>query len=145
MKIESLFVYPIKSCRGIVLGQSEVKTTGLEYDRTFTLVDEDGVFISQRTELRMCLIKVDIGDNPETNAGSAFWVEAEGMPKLFIPIGLGSSRYVNDDQKECSIRIHKDTCKGVDVGDKWAEWFSVFLKRKCRLIRQSSQHTRFRR
>lgn len=35
-KIESLFVYPIKSCKGIELARSKVIPTGLEFDRLFT-------------------------------------------------------------------------------------------------------------
>ena len=35
-RIQALFTYPIKSCRGIELGASEVVPTGLKYDRLFT-------------------------------------------------------------------------------------------------------------
>ncbi|KAJ4422284.1 hypothetical protein N0V82_003039 [Gnomoniopsis sp. IMI 355080] len=35
-KIESLFVYPIKSCKGIELARTKVIPTGLEFDRLFT-------------------------------------------------------------------------------------------------------------
>ncbi|CAN8102970.1 unnamed protein product [Discula destructiva] len=35
-KIESLFVYPIKSCKGIEVARSKVIPTGLEFDRLFT-------------------------------------------------------------------------------------------------------------
>src|SRR5690348_8417499 len=34
--IRSLWVYPIKSCKGIELRQSKVLATGLEYDRLYT-------------------------------------------------------------------------------------------------------------
>lgn len=35
-KIQSLFVYPIKSCKGIELARAKVIPTGLEFDRLFT-------------------------------------------------------------------------------------------------------------
>ncbi|KAK7397947.1 hypothetical protein QQX98_012684 [Neonectria punicea] len=35
-KVQSLFVYPIKSCRGIELARSKVVPTGLEHDRLYT-------------------------------------------------------------------------------------------------------------
>ncbi|KAM7204488.1 molybdenum cofactor sulfurase [Naviculisporaceae sp. PSN 640] len=35
-KIQSLFIYPVKSCRGIELKRSKVLPSGLEYDRLFT-------------------------------------------------------------------------------------------------------------
>ncbi|KAL7938135.1 hypothetical protein V8C35DRAFT_142201 [Trichoderma chlorosporum] len=34
-KIQSLYVYPVKSCRGIEVGQSKVLPKGLEFDRLF--------------------------------------------------------------------------------------------------------------
>ncbi|KAM0708628.1 hypothetical protein Q7P35_005280 [Cladosporium inversicolor] len=35
-RVKALFVYPIKSCRGVQLPASEVQNTGLKYDRMFT-------------------------------------------------------------------------------------------------------------
>lgn len=35
-KIRSLFIYPLKSCRGIEVRQSKVLPTGLEFDRLYT-------------------------------------------------------------------------------------------------------------
>lgn len=35
-KIQSLFVYPIKSCKGIELARAKIIPTGLEFDRLFT-------------------------------------------------------------------------------------------------------------
>lgn len=35
-RIQALFTYPIKSCRGVELQESEVTGLGLKYDRTFT-------------------------------------------------------------------------------------------------------------
>lgn len=35
--VESLWIYPVKSCAGIELSRSKVLPTGLEYDRLFTL------------------------------------------------------------------------------------------------------------
>ncbi|KAL2267631.1 hypothetical protein VTJ83DRAFT_4908 [Remersonia thermophila] len=39
--IRSLWIYPIKSCRGIELRQSKVLATGLEYDRLYTLAQRE--------------------------------------------------------------------------------------------------------
>ncbi|KIH90090.1 hypothetical protein SPBR_00654 [Sporothrix brasiliensis 5110] len=36
-RIDSLWVYPVKSCRGIQVSRSRVLPTGLEFDRLFTL------------------------------------------------------------------------------------------------------------
>lgn len=43
-KLQSLFIYPIKSCHGIELSRSKVLPSGLEFDRLFTFAQlrEDG-------------------------------------------------------------------------------------------------------
>lgn len=49
MKITNLFIYPIKSLGGISKNIAEVTLKGLAFDRRWTLVGPDNVFLSQRT------------------------------------------------------------------------------------------------
>ncbi|MDO8594190.1 MAG: MOSC domain-containing protein [bacterium] len=147
MKIANLFVYPIKSCGGISLGELQLTPAGPVWDRMFVLTDENGVFLSQRTAPRMCLIHTDVGDNPNGPPGSvAVFVEAPGMPREFIPLSLGEFFRSGDAGafRERSITIHKDTCGGIDLGDHYAEWFTKFLGTPCRLVRQVSRIPRNR-
>lgn len=53
MKISSLNIYPIKSCRGVDLNKADVLSRGLEYDRRWMIVDAQGVFISQRSHSKL--------------------------------------------------------------------------------------------
>eukprot|EP01041_Mallomonas_annulata_P015125 gene15125-32079_t len=55
--IEELWVYPVKSCAGIPLRESELTDTGLLYDRAWMVVDAEGEFVSQRELPRMALIQ----------------------------------------------------------------------------------------
>lgn len=48
MKITQLFVYPLKSGRGIALPKARVELMGLAGDRRIMLIDPDGHFITQR-------------------------------------------------------------------------------------------------
>lgn len=56
MIISSIHIYPIKSLGGIDLKEARVTERGLEYDRRWMLVDENGVFVTQRTVPTMALI-----------------------------------------------------------------------------------------
>lgn len=50
-KIKSLFVYPVKSCKGIELARAKVVSTGLDFDRLFTFAQLKSPFpISTTTE-----------------------------------------------------------------------------------------------
>ncbi|MET1114786.1 MAG: MOSC N-terminal beta barrel domain-containing protein, partial [Comamonas sp.] len=41
-RIERLFVYPIKSCAGVELREAVLTETGLDLDRAWMVVDEEG-------------------------------------------------------------------------------------------------------
>ncbi|GAA6060119.1 hypothetical protein JCM10212_003527 [Sporobolomyces blumeae] len=57
IKVQQLWVYPIKSCRGTELTESSYGREGLEYDRQWMLVDaKTHAFLTARTIPRMVLI-----------------------------------------------------------------------------------------
>ena len=49
-RVKSLFIYPIKSCRGVELDQSAVVSTGLQYDRQFCLAQLVSPFPASATD-----------------------------------------------------------------------------------------------
>ena len=69
-RIKSLFVYPVKSCKGVELTKAKVVPEGLQYDRIYTFarlrskVNENGEpiweFFSQRHFPRMANVSVDV-------------------------------------------------------------------------------------
>lgn len=65
-RLHSLFIYPLKSCRGIELSQSRVLPTGLESDRLYTFAQlregGDGVwkFLTQRDLPLLASVQVDL-------------------------------------------------------------------------------------
>jgi uncharacterized protein YcbX len=119
MRVSELYVYPIKSARGIALTRAQLEARGFRHDRRWMLVDAQGVFISQRELQRMALIDVSL-----TAAGLT--VSAEGAPGMTIPfLSTGES---------IRCRIWKDTVAAVPVGAQADQWFSAFLEAPCRLV-----------
>ncbi len=57
IRVQSLHVYPVKSCAGIDVGAARVEPRGLENDRRWMVVRDDGVFVTQREEPRLCLVR----------------------------------------------------------------------------------------
>ena len=55
--VTDLFVYPIKSCKGIRVESADLWETGLYLDRLWMVVDEAGRFLSQRTVPRLALVQ----------------------------------------------------------------------------------------
>jgi len=57
IRIESLWIYPIKSCGALAQNQLLVDQEGPLWDRKWMIVDESGQFITQRTHPQMALIQ----------------------------------------------------------------------------------------
>jgi uncharacterized protein len=126
--LSGLYVYPIKSCRGISLDAWDVDGRGLRLDRRWMLVDENGRFLSQRELPRMALIGVRIG--PEHLA-----VDAPGMPSLEVPFGPATNDPV-------PTRVWNDVVMASPAIAEAGRWFSAFLGVKCALVRLSESSTR---
>lgn len=60
--IESLSIYPIKSCGVLSPDQVFVDQEGPRYDRKWMIVDENGIFLTQRTHPKMALIQPSLAD-----------------------------------------------------------------------------------
>lgn len=117
--VSELYVYPIKSARGIAVERAPLDERGFLFDRRWMLTDMDGVFISQREEHTMALIDVTMSPVGVT-------VSAPGMEHLVLPF---TSTF---EPMQC--RIWDDVVDAVPVSPPVHEWFSTFLGRKCQLV-----------
>ena len=130
--VSRLFVYPIKSCAGVELQESLLIETGLEFDRAWMVVDEEGEFLSQRELPRMALIR-------PTLKYSEMVLRAPGMLALHIAF--------DRVEEPVRVRVWDDEVSAYDMGDIAAQWFSDFLseggaRRKLRLVRFDPEHRR---
>jgi uncharacterized protein YcbX len=126
-RIERLFVYPIKSCAGVELGEAVLTETGLDLDRAWMVVDEAGEFVTQRQLPRMALVK------PQLKLHEVV-LRAPGMLALHLQI--------DTVEEPARVRIWDDTVDAYDMGPIAAQWFSDFLGRKLRLVRFDPDHRR---
>jgi len=62
VRLSGIFVYPIKSCGGVALSESEVVRRGLAFDRRYMLADAAGNFVTQREQPRLSLVQVRFSD-----------------------------------------------------------------------------------
>ena len=118
--ISRLFVYPVKSCAGIVVQEALLTETGLDLDRAWMVVDADGVFLSQRTLPRMALIR------PQLRT-SELVLRAPGMLALHVAIDAVEG--------PATATVWNDTVPAWDMGPLAAQWFTDFLGQPCRLVR----------
>jgi uncharacterized protein YcbX len=118
--LQSLRVYPVKSCAGISLTEALVVETGLEFDRTWMVVDPEGTFVSQRELPRLQLVA-------PTLRRSDLMLRAPGMLALHLRLDAAEAA--------CRVRVWDDEVTAYDMGDLAARWFSDFARRPLRLVR----------
>lgn len=119
-RIARLFVYPVKSCAGVEVPEVPLVETGLDLDRAWTVVDEEGEFVSQRELPRMALIR------PQLKRTEVI-LRAPGM----LPLHLA----VDQVETPAKVRVWDDEVQAWDMGPVAAQWFSDFLGRRLRLAR----------
>ena len=57
VRVQALYVHPVKSCGANEVREALVIETGFELDRAWMVVDEAGEFVTQRELPRMALIQ----------------------------------------------------------------------------------------
>ncbi len=119
MRVSALVVYPIKSCGGVELGRARVERRGLERDRRFMLVDEQGSFVTQREEGRLALTRLGVAEG-------VVRVTAEGQPPLALSAEPAAGERIR-------VRVWDDDTEGL-VQPEASAWFSRFLGRPVRLV-----------
>ena len=115
-----LFVYPLKSARGIACSQVRVSATGFEGDRRWMLINAHGVFLSQRTHPQLARIVPQI-------EGDELVLYAPPLAPLRLPRTCTGERL--------SVRVHQDHCVGLDEGSVAAEWASHTAGEPARIVR----------
>lgn len=121
IKLSELSIYPVKSCGGIALSQASLSPFGLESDRRWMVVDQQGNMLTQRTLARMCLVQTQLHNAQLT-------LSAPGMTNLSMPV------LANIASAGTKATVWEDTCNAYDCGDMAASWFSEFLKTPARLV-----------
>ena len=122
--IEDLFVYPVKSARGIRKPRVVLESTGFEWDRNWMIVDDTGKFCSQRTHPQLAQLVPQLGEDQ-------LILDAPGMKTLHVVRKPGQRFGV---APRVTVRVWSDECEGVDQGDDAAAWVSRFLGAEVRLV-----------
>ena len=121
-RVASLHLYPLKGARAIDVEEALVTPRGIEGDRRYMVVDQDGVFVSQREAPRLALVTALPGP-------SGLRLGTPGRCWLEVPL-------IDAEDALRVVRLWAGTCVGADQGDVAADWLSEWLERPCRLVWQ---------
>nr|XP_004666857.2 molybdenum cofactor sulfurase [Jaculus jaculus] len=130
--VTNLYLYPIKSCAAFEVTVWPVGNQGLLYDRSWMVVNHNGICLSQKQEPRLCLIQPFIDLQQKVMV-----IKAKGMEPIEVPLEED-----NGQAQICQSRVCMDRVNTYDCGEKISSWLSKFFGRPCHLIKQSSNFQR---
>ena len=123
MQLSDIYIYPIKSLRGIRLENVQLEIRGLKNDRRFMLIDGEGVFMTQRTVRQMALLHTALKDDK-----IHVWHKDQPDNVLIIPTQPKS--FIKE--QEVDVWDISSICQVMPkvIND----WFSNQLKTDCQLV-----------
>jgi len=118
-KISRLFIYPIKSCRGIEVQAADCTPLGLcnnlARDRTFLILDADGKTLTARTMPKLVLITPSFHD-------AEMWLDAPEMETFRLKV-----IYDEDTRPVIKCSIWGNNIEGRDCGAEISEWINKYV------------------
>lgn len=126
--VVSLHIYPVKSLRGLTLGELMLGTDGPEGDREFVVTDESGKFLTQRQIPAMQLI-------------SARKLKNE---LLLDAAGVAVSVPLKGDTAEADVTVWSEQVRGLHLSDEADAFLSKRLGRAVKLYAYQPSRPRLR-
>ncbi len=118
-RVTGLFVYPVKSMKGIPADRAVLTETGLLHDRRWMVVNDEGRFVTQRTQPRLALVETRL-----EAGGVVLSVDRNGS--VYIPFESAGGAKV-------ATQVWHDSVEAVDEGDEVADWLTGALGTRDRL------------
>jgi uncharacterized protein len=122
LQVSHLFIYPIKSLGGIAKQKVELTATGFKHDRRWMLVDEQNMFLTQRTHPQMALLQVG-----ENSNGIFVFHKQHPLQSITVPFAM-------EYPKKISVTIWEDVCEALEADEEVNDWFSDMLHINCKLV-----------
>jgi uncharacterized protein YcbX len=120
LTLSAIYVYPVKGLQGIALDAARCTARGLEHDRRWMVVDEDGAFLSQRVLPRMATIWTDM-------EGGKLALAAAGHREIDVPLEP-------DFGEPVRVTVWNSECDAIAPSAEADAWLSTVLGRFCRLV-----------
>lgn len=122
LKLSEIYIYPVKSLGGIRLDFANITTRGLENDRRFMLVDENGRFLSQREHPQLAIFQTEIEGK--------FLKITHKKTKQNLTINLSPP----SQPSLLSVTIWDDNTTAVESSSEASTWFTKILEIPVRLV-----------
>lgn len=121
LRLSAIYVFPVKSAKGIKVNEARATATGFEFDRRWMVVDQSGRFVTQRTQPR--LVHVDTALTADHLV-----LSAPGHGEVRVPLKL-------EPEASQTVTVWHDTLPAREESRQAAEFFSDLLGAAHKLVR----------
>lgn len=128
LTLTEIWIYPVKSLGGISIKSAKILPKGLEYDRRFMLIEENGLFMSQRVYPQMARFKTAITGDQLTITHNTDTISISLNPATTHP--------------PRPVQIWDDLVMANEVDPNVSNWFAQRLDIPCKLVYFPEQNPR---
>lgn len=125
LTLNEIWIYPVKSLGGIRLDSATVMEKGLQFDRRWMLIDEHGVFMTQRMTPAMALFKLRLHEG-------GIFISYTKVGKIISSNSFQFSTPTSG--KWIAASVWDDDVKVLEVDPEISKWFSHHLQTTCKLV-----------
>ena len=110
IKVTDIYIYPVKSLKGIPLKEAETGLRGFKYDREWMITDSDYQFLTQRQIEAMATITVSIAKD---------FLLLQSSKGNELKIDLNTKR-----EESVQVSVWDDICDAYDEGEAASYWLT---------------------
>ena len=137
IKIEKLYIYPMRGVMGIEVPQMKVSKFGIKYDREWSLFDTTKLsVVHQVLQVKLTELRQRIEKNKETKEKWLIISIIDSQQHL-VPEGLPVEIRIPIRKEVTGEIIDTGKVKGVAEGKEFDQWFSKFLGVDVILLRSA--------
>lgn len=127
--VSSLHVYPIKACKGVDLREMPLDARGPLGDRRFMVVDQRGLFVTQRDVPKLALISADL-------SGTTLTLRAPATGTFTLDLSLSRT-----DRRR--VQVWRSQVDALSMGAEVSAWLSNTLGLSVSLVHMDATAERF--
>lgn len=130
MTLSQIWIYPVKSCYGIPLTDSEVLFRGLAFDRRWMFVSPTGAFLTQREYPELVLIGTKLSSHSLT-------LFDRRNPSSSIDLPL-----IPSEASTIKVAVWSDTVKAMRYGKDVSKWIEETIGLEAFLVKMEESTKR---
>jgi uncharacterized protein len=127
LTLTEIWIYPVKGLGGIRLSSARVFEKGLLHDRRWMLIDDEGIFMTQRAYPQMALFKLSFNNKSDAIIITKKDATSNQSISFNTDTSLSGTTF--------RTKIWDDEVDVQEVDPKLNEWFSFHFNMNTRLVR----------